>query len=169
MSGAFPPELKKQLQNIRNEFHLVMEGPNNWNLYPFTTWRAEYQPGTGLMPLEINNENPDQPVQFVLSSGPENSATAISLDIDGDHKVRIPLDLPPGHHIKYTGGSYVYLYDSAWQLVNTGQLIQYDLTLNQGKHKLGFEAAFTATGPKQGIKIEMKTAGLAHHLSMKND
>jgi hypothetical protein len=160
MAGAFPPALKKEMQNIKNEYHLAMEGPNNWNLYPYSIWRAEYKPGSGPVAIEIDNENPDQPVQFILSSGPENSATGITLDFDGDHKVSIPLDLPANHHIKYTGGSYVYLYDAAWQLVGTGQLTQYYVTLTQGKHKLGFEAVFTASGPKQGIRIEMKTAGL---------
>ncbi|MFA5817373.1 MAG: hypothetical protein WC865_17360, partial [Bacteroidales bacterium] len=164
MAGTFPADVKKQMQNIKNEFHLELDGPNNWNLYPYTIWRTEYKSGAGLMPIEINNENPDQPVQFILSAGPENSATLIRLDIDGGRKIYIPLDLPANHYIKYTGGSYIYLYDSTWQLVGTGQLTQYDVTLTQGKHKLGFEAVFTATGPKQGIKIEMKTAGLPHHL-----
>lgn len=169
MSGAFPAALKKQMQNIKNEYHLVQEGPNNWNLYPYTIWRAEYKPGSGSMPIEINNENPDQPVQFILSSGPENSATGISMIIDDGRKIRISVDLPANHYIKYTGGSYIHLYDSTWQLVDTGQLIQYDVTLSQGKHKLGFEAVFTRSGPLQGIKIEIKTAGLPYPLSTPND
>jgi hypothetical protein len=164
LGGVFPADVKKKMQNIKNEFHLEMEGPNNWNLYPYTIWRAEYKPDSGLMPIEINNENPDQPVQLILSSGPENSATLIRLNIDGGRKILIPLDLPANHHIKYTGGSFIYLYDSTWQLVGTGQLTQYYVTLTQGKHKLGFEAIFTTAGPKQGIKIEMKTAGLPYHL-----
>jgi len=164
MAGAFPSEVKKQMQNIKKEFHLEMDGPNNWNLYPYTTWRAEYKPGAGLMTIEINNENPDQPIQFILSTGPGNSATLIRMDIDGGRKIFIPLDLPANHCIKYTGGSYIYLYDSSWQLVGTDQLKQYDVTLTQGKHKLDFEAVFTTTGPKPGIKIELKTAGLPHHL-----
>jgi len=164
LGGAFPADVKKKMQNIKNEFHLEMEGTNNWNLYPYTIWRAEYKPDSGQMPIEINNENPDQPVQFILSSGPETSASLIRLDIDGGRKILIPLNLPANHHIKYTGGSYIYLYDSTWQLVGTGQLTQYYVTLTQGKHKLGFEATFTTAGPKQGIKIEMKTVGLPHHL-----
>jgi hypothetical protein len=169
MSGAFPVDIKKRMQNIKNEYHLVAEGPNNWSLYPYSIWRAEYKPGTGLMSIDIDNENPDQPVQFIISSGPENSATLIRLDIDGHHKIFIPLDLPANHHIKYDGGSYISLYDSTWQLVATAQLIQYDVTLTQGKHQLNFEAMFTSSGPKQGIKIEMKTAGLPYQISKDND
>ena len=67
--------------------------------------------------------------------------------------------------IKYNGGSYIYLYDSQWKLVGTGQLTQYDITLSQGKHSLGFSAIYTSSGPKQGIKIEMKTAGLPYELN----
>ncbi len=164
MAGAFSPEIKLSMQDIKNEFHLEMDGPNNWNLYPYTIWRAEHKSGSGSTFIEMNNENPDQPVQFILSSGPENAATGITLDFDGDHTISIPLDLPANHHIKYTGGSYIYLYDANWQLVATGQLTQYDVTLTQGTHKLGFNALFTSSGPSQGIKIEMKTAGLAYGL-----
>ncbi len=169
MAGSFPADVKKKMQNIKNEYHLEMAGPNNWNLYPYTIVRAEYKPGVVPATIEFNNENPDQPVQFILSSGPENSAMGITLAIDGQPKVRIPLELPKNHYIKYTGGSYVNLYDSNWQLVGTGQLTQLDVTLTQGKHKIDFEAIFTDAGPKQGIKIELKTAGLAHQLSLLND
>lgn len=166
MSGAFPAEVKNRMQNIKNEFHLETEGPNNWNLYPYTIWRAEYKPGTGPMSIEVNNENPEQPIQFILSSGPENAVSGISFIFDNNFTIQVPLDLPANHHIKYTGGSYIYLYDSQWQLVQTGQLTQYDVTLTQGKHTLVFEAGFTTSGPKQGIKIEMKTAGLPYALKM---
>ncbi|MFA6127220.1 MAG: hypothetical protein WC699_07955 [Bacteroidales bacterium] len=164
MAGAFPREVKSRMKNIKNEYHLELDGPNNWNLYPYAIWRADYLPGTVPVILDIDNENPDQPVQFILSSGPENSIMGISLIMDGAQRVRVPLELPANHHIKYTGGSYVYLYDSTWHEVGKGQLTQYDLTISQGKHKIGFEAIFTSSGPKQGIKIEMKTAGLPYHL-----
>ena len=166
MAGVFPVEVRKKMQNIKNEFHLEPEGPNNWNLYPYTTWRSEYKPGTAPATIEINNENPDQPIQFILSSGPENSVMGITMSIDGGRKVRIPIELPANHYLKYTGGSYIYLYDATWQQVSTGQLIQSDVTLTQGKHKIDFEAVFTQAGPKQGIKIEMKTAGLPFTLSL---
>jgi hypothetical protein len=166
MAGAFPPEVKTQMQNIKNEYHLEMDGPNNWNLFPYTIWRAEYLPGVNPVIISINNENPDQPVQFIISSGPENAIMGLCITIDGGRKVRIPLELPANHHIKYAGGSYVYLYDANWQEVGKGQLTQYDVTLTQGKHELAFEAIFTAAGPKQGIKLELKTTGLAHHLAM---
>jgi len=164
MAGAFPPEVKKNMQNIRNEFHLEMNGPNNWKLYPYQLWRAEYKLGTDILTMDIENNNPDQPLQFILTAGPENSATSITLNIDGEKKIRIPLDLPANHIIKYNGGSYLYLYDSRWNLVTTGQLTQYDITLSQGKHSLGFSAIFTSSGAAQGIKIEMKTAGLPYEL-----
>ncbi len=165
MAGVFPEKVRTEMQNIKNEYHLEPEGPNNWNLYPYTIWRAEYKPGTTPAVIETDNENPDQPLQFIISSGPENSIMGITLKFDGGHKVRIPLDLPANHYLKYTGGSYINLYDANWQPVSTGQLIQDEVTLAQGKHKVEFEAVFTQTGPKQGIKIEMKTAGLAYQLS----
>ena len=167
MAQAFPAEVKTRMQDIHNEFHLELDGPNNWNLYPYTIWRTEYKPGTGIMPIEIDNRNPDQPVQFILSLGPENSVTGISFDFDGKVTVEIPLDLPANHHIKYTGGSYIYLYDANWQKVQTGQLTQYDVTLSQGRHAIKFQAVFNTSGSREGVKIEMKTAGLAYPLGTK--
>lgn len=169
MAGVFAAEVKRLMQDIKNEYHLEMAGPKNWNLYPYSIWRAEYKPGTIPATIEINNENPDQPLQFIVSSGPENSAMGISLSFDGGQKIRLPLELPANHYLKYNGGSYIYLYDSTWQLVDKGQLIQYDITLTQGKHKVDFEAIFTQAGLKQGIKIEMKTAALPHQLIIPND
>jgi hypothetical protein len=165
MAGAFPPGLKKVMQNIKNEYHLEVEGPI-WNLYPYTTWRAEIRPGNGPATIEANNENPDQPVQFTLSSGPDGEASGITLSIDAGKKITIPLDLPANHHIKYSGGSYIYLYDASWHQVSTGQLIQMDVTLTQGKHTVNFEAVQQKSSTGQGIKIEMNTAGLPYQLKI---
>ena len=168
MASAFPDEVKAKMQDIRNEFHLEPNGPGSWNLYPYSVWRGEYKPGTESLVLEVNNENPDQPLQFILTAGPKNAVMGITFTIDGDKKVRIPIELPAGHQIKYTGGSYATLYDSAWNQVSTGQVTQYDITLSQGKHKISFDAVFTAAGPEQGIKLELKTAALPYLISLKH-
>ncbi len=165
MSGSFPAGVKAEMQDIRNEFHLEINGPNGWNLFPYAIWRAEYKPGTGPVVVEIDNENPDQPMQFILSTGPENAITGITFTIDGARTIHIPVELPAGHHLKYTGGSYVTLYNAAWQPAGTGQVTQLDITLSQGRHKIGFEAQFTASGPKQGVKLELKTTGLPYQIT----
>jgi hypothetical protein len=163
LSGAFPGSVKKEMQNIKNEYHLEAEGPI-WNLYPYSVWRAEYKAGTGTLSIETENENPDQPLQFILTAGAVNAATAISLSFDGGPEIAIPLDLPAHHHIKYTGGSYIYLYDKTWKLVSTGQLVQQDITLTQGKHTIAFKANLTQSGAGEGLKLELKTAGLPYQI-----
>ncbi|MFO7616821.1 MAG: hypothetical protein R6V75_06185 [Bacteroidales bacterium] len=170
MAGAFPEEAREQLQDIRNEFRLETDGPTNWNLYPYTIWRAELKTQSSqkgareAASLEIENPNPDQPIRFVLSSGPDNAVSGIALIID-DRKIPVPLDLPANHHLRYDGGSYVHLYDRNWNLRDTTRLIQYEVTLTQGKHQVGFEATVNNTGAEKGVKIEMKTEGLPYSLS----
>lgn len=42
MSGAFAPEQKKSMQNIKNEFHLEQTGENKWDLRPYHIERFEH-------------------------------------------------------------------------------------------------------------------------------
>jgi hypothetical protein len=164
MAGAFTEDIRKKMTDIRNEYHLDPYGADAWNLVPFTIWRSELKPGTEEVALDIRNENPDQPVQFILSSGAEGAATGITLTIDGKTAISIKLDLPANHYIKYSGGSYATLYDQFWHPVKTAQLIQNEVTLTQGDHKVKIGAVLKPDA-KAGMKIEMKTAGLPYQLT----
>jgi hypothetical protein len=49
-------------------------------------------------------------------------------------------------------------------LVSTGQLVQQDITLTQGKHTIAFKANLTQSGAGEGLKLELKTAGLPYQI-----
>ena len=170
MSKAFPAEIQEELQDIKKEFRLEPDGPTGWNLYPYTIWRGElFREATSSragdsISLEIENPNPDQPVRFILSSGAENALSGISLVIDG-RQITLPLNLPANHHLRYEGGSYLYLYDQNWNLLEAGRMTQYEVTLSQGRHQIGFAAIFNQSNFDKGVKIEIKTEGLPYQLS----
>lgn len=161
LAGVFPEELKKDLQDINQEFTLMESGPERWHLhqaklvkaiYPYT----EKQPGEPhLLRLSFLNENPDQPVSFVLSSPKETGLADIQLEIDQFRRILLPLNLPPGHHLRYTGGSYVSLYDETWHEVSRSRIIQDHLVLTQGEHSIQIEGRFTS--PEGAIKAEFRT------------
>lgn len=168
MAGAFPEELKKDLQNIKKEFHLETNGPNAWKLYPANVVKTMYknlvkQPGEpNILEVDFSNNNPDQTISFVLSSPAECGLSDITLEIDNYRKILLPLNLPPKHHIKYTGGSYVDLYDSKWEKINSARIIQDHIMISQGDHTIQFEGIFTSSSGD--IKIELRTLALPHEL-----
>jgi len=168
MAGAFPEVLKKDLQNIQKEFHLETNGPNAWKLYQAYLIKAIYknlekQPGEpNLLKVDLKNENPEQTISFVISSPAECGLSDIQLEIDNFRKILLPLNLPPNHHIKYTGGSYVYLYDSKWNNIDSARIIQDQLMISQGDHTIHFEGTFTERSGD--IKIEIRTLALPHEL-----
>ncbi len=165
MARAFSEDIRKELQDIKREFHLEANGPGSWTLYPYELWRAAFtktilQPGQpNLLSLQIENPNPDQPVQFLMTATGEGDASAFFITIDGARDTFIPVVLPGRHHLKYTGGSYVDHYTPDWKLVERFQVIQDELTLTQGSRKIEFQCSFSGVG-EQSVKIEMKTAGL---------
>jgi len=171
MADAFPEDIRKDLRDIAREFHLEADGPNGWMLYPFEIWRTEHkkvelQPGQpNLTRLELENPNPDQPLQFLMTAMGQGEASLITITIDGARKSVIPVTLKAGEHLRYTGGSYVGHYDQRWTLIEEFRVIQDDLTLTQGDHSLVFECQFSGTG-ESSVKIEAKTAGLG--MSLKN-
>ncbi len=172
LSGAFPQDIKKEMEDINNEYHLEPDGPNAWNLYTASLVKGEYknvekQPGEPrITTLDLKNPHPEQPVQFVLTAGKESSVTNITLDIDGFKKVLIPLEIPPYHHLKYTGGSYITLYDPTWHAISTARVIQNQLMLEQGDHKIQFEASFSEGSDEASLHMEYRTLSLPVRLDM---
>lgn len=169
MSGAFTEALKKEMQNIRNEYHLVAIGPGNWTLYRFDMMRAEYknldlQPGqNNTLTLEFENQNPDQPLQFILTAKGKGQTGPITILIDGAREIELPVLLDENQHLKYSGGSYTRIYDSNWNLLQKVRVIQNELMLSQGEHQLAFEAEFNG-GNDQLLKLEIKTASLGRNI-----
>ncbi|MCD6347594.1 MAG: hypothetical protein J7L96_09270 [Bacteroidales bacterium] len=171
MAGAFTDELKPDLKDINQEFHLEKVGANAWNLFKAKLVKGKYkklekQPGEpNLLNLDFNNENPGQPLSLMLTAPSESGLKNIQIEIDGSRKIILPIDLPPKHHIKYTGGSYIQLYDAHWRLISSGRVIQDHYYLNQGQHKITFDAEFTGSDGEVGI--ELRTWGLPVRI-MKN-
>jgi hypothetical protein len=114
--------------------------------------------------MEFKNPNPEQVVQFVLSNGKEGTINNITLEFDGSKKVLLPLDIPPNHHIKYSGGSYIKLYDSRWNLVDEARVVQYQLMLSQGDHEIHLEADFENASEEASLQCEFRTLGLPDNL-----
>jgi len=174
LAGAFPADIKKEMEDISNEYHLESSGSDSWNLYTASLAKGDYknvvkQPGEPrILSLNLNNPNPEQPVQFVFSNGKEGLVKDIILDIDGFKKVLIPINIPPEHHLRYTGGSYVSLYNKTWQFIDRARVVQMQLMLNQGEHTIQFEASFVDGSEDASVHLELRTLGLPISLRSTN-
>jgi hypothetical protein len=166
MKRVFPTDIKKDMEDINNEYHLEAAGPTSWDLYKATVVKGEYanqqkQPGEpNILSLDFDNQDPEQPLQFIISNTGTGTLKNITLDIDKSRKVLLPLDLPPGHQIKYTGGSYITLYDKTWHSVERGRVVQGQLMLEQDQHNIGFEGVFEGGSEGSSVKVEFRTLGL---------
>jgi len=171
LAGAFPEEIKKEMEDINNEYHLEAAGPAAWNLYSATLVKADYiniekQPGEPrITSIEMKNPNPDQPVQFVLTADDKSRLDNITLDIDGYKKVLIPLELLPSHHLKYSGGSYISLFDASWNFIKKARLIQNQMMLEQGEHQIKFEGQFMEGDKDAKVHLEFRTTSLPRRIS----
>jgi len=116
------------------------------------------QPGEpNILKIDFINENPDQPVQFLITGDSECDILNIRIELDNFRKILVPVDLPANHFLKYTGASYVDLYDQHWNLIKRGRVIQDNFTVIQGEHSITFEADFDSSKPASAMKIEFKT------------
>jgi len=161
LAGVFPDDLKPDLQDINQEFHLEENGPMRWNIFQANLAKSTYknmvkQPGEpNICKLEFKNKNPEQALSFVISSPKETGLSNIQLEINNFRRVLLPLDLPPDHHLKYTGGSYIYLYDEFWEEISSARVIQDHLIIDQGDHIILVEGEFTNS--EGDIKLEFRT------------
>lgn len=170
MAGAFPDEIKKEMEDISNEYHLEDAGPGRWNLYKAMHVKGDFknapkQPGEPKsLNFEFNNPNPEQAVQFTFSSGKEGEIINITIEIDGEGKVIIPLHLPAEHHLRYTGGSYVTLFDETWHEIDRARVIQNQLMLYQGERKISIDADFREAPADAAFHVEFRTLGVPINL-----
>lgn len=99
MAGAFSPEQKLRMENIKNEYHLEPDEEGAWKLYPYQVTRYAHgqkvrQPGEPLFTtFEFNNPYESQPMLFLMTlhpgdNGNASTAEMISLEVNNIIKLK---------------------------------------------------------------------------------
>ncbi len=168
MVDAFTDGQKKAMQDIDNDFHLESIDASSWDLYPvkslkFSHKTKERQPGEpAFSTFSFMSESDETTLEFILTAVGA-TVSDIKIEIDNKPGVSVPVSLPDGHHIKYTGGDTAVLYTSEWQVIRK-LLIPTDVfSLEPGEHTARFVAD---TGQQSGaeLKFEIRLVGAAERI-----
>lgn len=172
LGGAFPKELKKEMEHIYNEYKLETTGEKSWNLYAckpvkFVHKNITRQPGEPVVAKwEFNNPQKRQPLQFLLKA--DDVVSDISLEIGNFSTVTIPVRLNIGETIKYEGGSNLVVYDKNWNAIKTIPVESKKLEVPAGESSLIFSCKFASKdNPEKKLSAEFKTYSEAIPLSCK--
>lgn len=169
IGGAFPTDLKKEMENIDNEYHLETIGENEWNLYPIATDIFHHdkkvrQPGEPLYSkFEFKNPHSKQPVMLTIQVLEESKCNNISVELDSYKKVVFPVILSDNQIIRYDGGNTAIVYDKSWNVLKILDLEIEKMEVGNGAHAIVADCKFLS-GKKSEIKLIVKTTGKAVNL-----
>lgn len=164
LGGAFPAQLKKEMEHIANEYSLVETSNTSWELYPLKVQRFKHenrikQPGEPVVSkLEFDNPNDRQPIQFIMQT--TGHVSSIEIEIANTSTVKIDCKLSPNQYIKYNGGNECVLYDKNWNVISRIPIDANKMMSPKGKSPLIFSCIFSQTDePAALISCELKTVG----------
>ncbi|WP_139352713.1 hypothetical protein [Algoriphagus sp. A40] len=176
MAGAFTPEQKLRMEDITKEFSLTEVENCKWELVPYEVKRYVHvqkvrQPGEPLYSqFEFENPNREQSMILTISLSSESGdskAESISIEINGFHRVELPVGLSNAQVIKLDEKGVLKIFDKNWNLLEEKSLGQKVPVLVQGKNKLVVDARFTQ-GEGGKLSLEVKTEGIPEQVSCPN-
>lgn len=174
MSNSFSEQQKKRMEDITAEFTLDAEADGSWKLTPFDVQRFEHkmiirQPGEPVWStFEYANIHNEQPLQFIITTSNNGTASKLFLEIDDFKKIDLNIKIGPNQNLKYSGGNEVVLYDSSWNRLMSIPIDPAKLKVGKGNHKLKVDCSFDA-GENVSLKLELKTKGPAEVVALKNE
>lgn len=170
LCGAFPKELKKEMEHVSNEYTLTETSSTSWLLSPLQVQRFKHnnkilQPGEPIVSKwEFENENNRQPIQFILKAN--DRISDISLEIANYSTVRLNCTLEEGEYLKYAGRDSFFIYDKNWHEVKRISANADQMNISKGKTSLVFSCTFAhPDNTDKYVSAEFKTVGEAIQLS----
>lgn len=166
LSGAFPVELKREMEYIANEYTLNETSSSSWDLYPYSLQRYKHanvvrQPGEPVVSKwEVDNPYNRQPVQFLLKAN--DKISSVSIEIANYFTLQIPGTLEKGQMLKYTGGNEIMVCDVNQHVVRSVPVDPSKMSVDKGKSTLIFSCAFSQVDDTDKfVSAEIKTKGEA--------
>ncbi len=172
MGEAFSAKQKKAMENIKAEFTLELVSKGKWNLFPYNVKRYEHkliirQPGEPVWStFNFNNIHKAQPLQFILTTTNNASASNLFIEIDDFKRIDLDISIAPNQNLKYTGGTEIVLYDKSWNKLKSIKIDGSKLMLSKGKHKIKVDCKFSGS-ENASLKLELKTKGIPQEVFKK--
>ncbi|QTD37043.1 hypothetical protein JL193_13065 [Polaribacter batillariae] len=164
LAGVFPSELKKEMEDLKNEYHLAPVSENSWNLFPiaidiFKHSKKVRQPGEPLYStFNFKNTSKKQPLVFTIKLAEATKCRNIIIELDNYKKIKLPITLTNQQIFRYEGGKQGTLFDKNWNVIKTIDLDIKNVNVSKGSHSLTVDCDFLSDD-KSEIIIEVKTIG----------
>ena len=164
MSGAFPAELKKEMEDLSREYHLEPISDNKWKLSRVKTGifrhkEQKKQPGEPLFSkFTFDNPYDSQPATITIQMINDTRCKNISVEMDNYKKVIFPVELSENRILRYSGNNTAVIYDKNWNKLRTISLNTNNMNIAKGEHTFTVDGDFSG-GKSPEFKIEFKTMG----------
>lgn len=164
LGGVFPSDLKKEMEGLKNEYHLEPVSENSWKLFPiameiFNHSKKIRQPGEPLYStFNFENTFKKQPFVFTIKLSKETKCRNIVIEIDNYKKIMLPITLINNQIFRYEGGKQGTLYDKNWNVIKIIDLDIESTQISKGNHSVTIDCDFLSDD-KSEIKLEVKTIG----------
>ncbi len=164
LSGAFPRELKKEMEHVANEYSLTETSATSWLLTPLQVQRFQHknkllQPGEPVVSKwEFDNKNARQPIRFIIKAN--DRISDISIEIANYSTVRVDCVLEQGEYLKYDGGDSFQVCDNNWNELRRIPVGSDQMTVPEGKVSFVFSCTFAhREDMEKNASVEFKTMG----------
>ena len=155
MTGVFPEELKPELQDVENEFHLERVGEGRWQLFRVHSVKAKLH--AGKRTITFDNPHERQPLRFILQNVGEKPIEGLTLTVGKERVLLCKKPVPAQGILKFNGGGEAMLYGLDPEDTVRLDFPVEDLIASTGSQKLVLDWANRQVG--QGVRVEYRTLG----------
>jgi hypothetical protein len=161
LSGAFPDSIRKEMEDVANEYHLEAVSDTSWDLYRVKVYVAQHtsltrQPGEPVYTSkEIDNPYHEQQPVITVRVMKDTRCENVTLEFDDYRTIIFPFKLFKGQVVRYEGGETATVYDKNMKEVGKVKVKGEKIILEHGYHTVNVDAELTG-GDETAIKVELK-------------
>ena len=141
--GIFSTAQRALLKNTKNDFHLTMAAPSNWQLQHYDKFRFEHQ-AKSMQPGEpqqsvwpFNNTQTTQNIHLYLQvEGKEGNIVNPVLEIDGFFEIKLPITLLTGEALLWDGSDSIKYFNAKGVFVRNLNIGKSLPLLKTGTHQI---------------------------------
>lgn len=141
--GIFNPTQRALLKNTKNDFHLTLAAPSNWQLQHYDKFRFEHQakviqPGEPQQSVwTFNNKQMTQPMHLYLhADGKDGNIINPVLEIDGFFEIKLPITLQSGEALLWEGSDTIKYFNAKGAFVRNLNIGKSLPLLKPGPHQI---------------------------------
>lgn len=174
MADVFPDSLKKQMQDISNEYHLERTGESGYWLYPITSIKAVHslrqrQPGepeatTIRLERPAGGASGADDVMLLLSAVGAD-VSDVELTFDGGQAINLNSPIRDGEHIRIKADGSAIRYSSTWRVIDQFMLSAPLGEVGAASSSLDVRSSLPGL-PEAQLKVEVRLVGDAYVLSV---